>query len=292
VTDGEDQFDKDLTTLYELGSRGRCTQMQAIIKKWLPTYPDHHDLLYFSAWIDWREDRDADAMVTVQRLLEHYPESRDGRLLYFELLDGADRLAEAEAVIIGLIKDYPEDASLFGAYSLLMLRAMHVDKAGELAQAGLRLGPDDELCLSASVFHQVISQPGGVAIERMENLVRTHPESVRTACTMMTVLSDRGRYKEALAVAQGLLRQYPDSEEIVDNVVTLKAASHWSMKPLWPFQRWGWGASIAAWFIIVLGLKGLQNSPLQAGANTVGFAVLFYVVYSWVWPPLLRRLMR
>jgi hypothetical protein len=48
---------------------------------------------------------------------------------------------------------------------------------------------------------------------------------------------------------------------------------------------------VGIWLIAVIGLSALRRSD-PALAGTVGIAVLVYVAYSWIWPPLLRRLMR
>ena len=77
----------------------------------------------------------------------------------------------------------------------------------------------------------------------------------------------------------------------MDLVKQLRLVTHWSMLPLWPVVRFGWAGSVGIWLIAVIGLSALRRSD-PALAGTVGIAVLVYVAYSWIWPPLLRRLMR
>ena len=46
----------------------------------------------------------------------------------------------------------PESADLYGRYSRLMLRTLHLDKAEQLAREGLRYDPENDECLLASAL--------------------------------------------------------------------------------------------------------------------------------------------
>ena len=97
--------------------------------------------------------------------------------------------------------------------------------------------------------------------------------------------------KEALRISQEVLRQQPDSQPVVDLVIALKTASHWTMVPLRPIQKWGWGGSIGIWFVVVLLLRGLRDTPYEAVTTPIALVFLAYVLYSWIWPPILKRWM-
>ncbi len=283
---------QDLQALHELAARNRTTQMRAILQRVMPQYPDHHDVLFYAAQVDWLEDKDEDALATVSRLVERYPDSYGGRILLFRILDGLNRRGEAEAVILELLREYPEDAMLYGRYSILMLESVQIDKAGELAARAIAIDPDDEIALTASVLHQLLVDPGEPARLRLAELVSRYPEAESTALMVVAVLSKQNKNKEALRIAQEVLRQRPGSQAVVDLVVALKTANHWSMVPLRPMQRWGWGASIAIWFVVVLLFRSVRGTPIEP--YVLPFAIVFiaYVVYSWVWPPILKRSVR
>lgn len=283
---------QDLQLLQELAARNRTGQMRAILQRLMPQYPDHHEVLYFAAQVDWLEDKDEDALVTVSRLVEHHPGSYSGRMLLFRILDGLNRRSEAETVILEMLREYPEDALLYGHYSILMLESMCVDKAGELAARAIAIDPDDETALTASVMHELLVAPGEPAKRRLAELVSRYPEAATTALMVIVVLSEQGQDKEALRIAQEVLRQSPDSREVVNLVISLKTATHWSMVPLRPLQKWGWGASIAIWFVMVMLLRNVEGTPIEPYALPVVMAFLAYVVYSWVWPPILKRWIR
>lgn len=289
---GTPDLDDDLRLLDELGARNRTVQMRSVLQRVMPLHPDHESVLYYAALVDWLENKDEEALATATRLVENHPGSYDGRLLLFRILDSLGRRGDAESVIIGLLDDYPESALLYARYSLLMLETMHVDKAGTLAARALQLDPDNEIALMASVLHELVVNPGESARQRLGELVRRYPDTMGTALTVVSVLTDEGRDKEALVISQEMLRQEPSSEPLVELVVGLKAAGHWSMIPLRPMQKWGWGASVAIWFGMLLLLRAMRGMGLEDLVYPVVALFIIYIVYSWVWPPLLKRLMR
>jgi hypothetical protein len=134
---------------------------------------------------------------------------------------------------------------------------------------------------------------GGLRGSRNENLQRllsAHPEQVRTSVALVIALSDQGRHRDALRVAQELLRSHPQSEQYVTLVRELKMQTHWSLLPLYPMQRWGWGGAIAVTVVGILGVRAVNNFMPGPLGSAIVFAWLGYLIYSWVWPPLLRKL--
>lgn len=284
--------EREVQQLRELASRHRFGQMREVLKQALPLEPDNPDLLYYAAQVDWMEDKDEEALATITRMVELYPDSYAGRLLLFNILDTLGRRSEAEAVIIEMLREYPEDGSLYAAYSILMLKTMQVEKAGELASRAISLTPEDSQALTASVLHELITNPGESARNKLADLVSHDPDAANTALTMVAVLVDQNQLKQALPIAQEVLRQNPDSEDIVDLVVALKADTHWSMAPLRPIQKWGWGASVGLWFGIIILLRALEGTPVESFARPVSLVFLAFVIYSWVWPPIIKRWVR
>ncbi len=56
------------------------------------------------------------------------------------------------------------------------------------------------------------------------------------------------------------------------------------MKPLWPLQKWGWGASVVMWLGGIVVIRALAKSAPDI-AGPVAWVWLGYALYSWVWPP-------
>lgn len=271
--------------------RRRMTQARSLLKPALASHPDHMGLLLQAAWTDYLDDRSDEALDTVRQVLVTEPANESARLLYFELLLEKARHAEAEQVVIELLRDSPEHAHYYGRYSRLMLNTLNVAKARQLAHEGLKYDPDNAECLAGRTICDFIERPNGAASHGLQQLLVRHPQSIQTLLLVIVALQQRGDIKSARRISRELVLVQPDNASLVNLARELKIASHWSMLPLWPMQRYGWGASVALWLLAVFGLKAVrQSNPALAGVLTVIF--LIYVVYSWVWPPLLRRLMR
>jgi predicted Zn-dependent protease len=271
--------------------RRRTSQARALLSPALATHPDHTGLLLQSAWTDYLEDRNDEALTTVRQVLLAEPKDQSARLLYFELLLERGDSAEAERAIIELLREYPEHAHYYGRYAQLMLKTLNIAKSHQLALEGLKYDPDNVECLAAQTICDFIERPGSTTSQGLQQLLVRHPQSIRTLWLVIIALQQRGDRREALNIARELLRAQPDNEGLVDTVKQLRLVTHWSVWPLWPVLRFGWGGSVAIWLLAVFGLNALRRSDPEL-AGTIGLVVLAYVGYSWIWPPILKRLLR
>lgn len=270
--------------------RRRTDLARSLLKPALASHPDHTALLLQAAWADYLDDNHEESLRQVRRVLVAEPSDESARLLYFELLVEKDQNAEAERVIIELLREYPEHASYYGRYANLMLRTLNLGKALPLAHEGLKYDPDNVECLAAQATCEFIEDPDK-ASRGLQQLLLRQPQLIRTLALVVVALDRRGDVRGAKEVAQEMVRAQPDNEHLVDLARQLKVKAHWSMLPLWPVQKWGWAASAGIWLLGIAGIRGLrQVSPAASGIFTL--VILGYVVYSWVWPPLLRRLMK
>jgi tetratricopeptide (TPR) repeat protein len=270
--------------------RRRLDQARALLKPALENQPDHLGLILQSAWLEFLDDSPAVAMQSVRHVLASEPENASARFLYFQVLTELENYVEAERTIIGLLSDFPEEAHYYGRYADVMLRTLHFEKAMRLAREGLRYDPDDIACLTTQTICEFITHPTSRSNEGLQRLIVQYPQSTHTIRLVVIALVQRGDYSGAHRLSQELVRHDPQSESIVELARTLKIENHWSMLPLWPLRRYGWGASAAIWLLGVLGTRALsQVDPTLAAVFVTAF--LIYVVYSWVWPSALRRLM-
>jgi predicted Zn-dependent protease len=269
--------------------RRRLDDARRVLKEGLHHFPQDPDLLFHSAQVDWLADRNDAAEVTARQVLVTSPHHAPARQLLAALLTERGELADAELLLIGLLREYPESADLYGRYSRLMLRTLHLAKAEQLAREGLRYDPDDSQCLLASALCET-ARSGARPNEGLAKLLKAHPESLSSVHALVVALVDAGRVDEAHRLAQGALRADPANERLVSLVRELRIQNHWSMKPLWPLQKWGWGASAAMWVIGIVLIRGLSQSAPEV-ALPVALVWLAYCLYSWVWPPLIRKIL-
>jgi len=269
--------------------RRRLRDAQRVLKEGLAQYPQDPDLLFHSAQVEWLNDENAAAENTVRQVLVISPEHVPARQLLAAMLVERHEYADAELLLIGLLKDFPERAELYGRYSRLMLRTLHLEKAEQLAHEGLRYDPENAECLLAIALCET-ARGGARPNAALTRLLGAHPESLSTVHALVVALVESGRIDEAHRIAQGAMRADPANENLVALVRELRIQNHWTMKPLWPLQKWGWGASAAMWVGGMMVSSALQraHSPLA-----LPFALLWiaYAIYSWVWPPLLRRIL-
>jgi tetratricopeptide (TPR) repeat protein len=272
----------------ELLDRRRMLQARQLLAQALRQHPEAIELLFQLARADYLEDHFEDARRTLVRLLELAPGDTGGRWLLFLVEMEAGRLAEAEVLVLDLLRQSPRMPHFWSGYGRLMLRALHFDKASDLVNEALRLDPDAPEALRARALCDIVEgrgQQDGAALSR---LLADDPNDLLTLRLVVVALADAGRYRQAHRLAQALLRVQPDDQGLLQQVLALHTTNHWSLWPLWPLRRWGWAASVGLWVLVVLGYQVLERvAPQAVGGFTA--VVLAYVAYSWVWPPLLTR---
>lgn len=269
--------------------RRRLNDARRILKDGLTQFPQDPDLLFHSAQVEWLNDENKAAEATARQVLSLAPEHAPARQLLSSLLVEREQFADAEGLLIGLLRDFPESADLYGVYSRLMLRTLHLEKAEQLAREGLRYDPDNLECLLAMALCET-ARGGSQTNQGLEKLIRGHPESMSTVHALVVALVDGGRINEAHAIAQQAMRADPANENLVNMVRELRIQNHWSMKLLWPLQKWGWGGSAAMWLGAIVIMRVLAASAPAAYGPFV-FTWLAYAIYSWVWPSLIRRIL-
>lgn len=274
--------------LDKLIERKRFANATTLLAEALGQYPDHSDLLYASALIDYLTDANEQARATLHSVLTRDPEHFRARALLASVCQDLGDMEQSEALLLDLLKDYPEAGQLYARYAMLMYRTMHVDKAKALAREALRLDPEDEVALTACMIGDMIDGRKGDEKQTLAALMMRHPESISTAHMLIRHLVSHGQYGAAKRIAIELLKLDPASSEALKLVVELETLSHWSMLPLWPLNRWGWAASAGLW-VLTLVLINLAPRIAPGAGGWVSYGLLAYCAYSWLYPPLLKR---
>jgi len=127
----------------------------------------------------------------------------------------------------------------------------------QLAREGLRYSPENDECLMAAALCET-ARSGARPNEGLAKLLQAHPESLSSVHALVVALVDAGRISEAHRIARSALRGDPANLHLVSLVRELHIQNHWSMKPLWPLQKWGWGASAAMWLGGIVVIRGLS----------------------------------
>ncbi|MBZ0113356.1 MAG: tetratricopeptide repeat protein [Thermoanaerobaculia bacterium] len=212
-----------------------------------------------------------------------------GELLY-EILAQQKRWAEAERIVIELIRAHPTDADLFASYCHLMLCTLHVDKASELSKEALRLDPQNDRARLMGVLVGLVRGDASTQYQ-VEKLVSEDPESRWVVTLLFTSLVDQKRFEEALRVGQQLLRANPNNTALTEALVELRMQTHWIAAPARPLARWGWFGAAALWVLALVTIR-LASALQSTVALWLAGAYLAYCLYTWIYPPLLRRWIR
>jgi tetratricopeptide (TPR) repeat protein len=271
--------------------RRRFSQASLLLGEALANFPDDSELLRSAAAIDYHNEDYEGSLHTLRQLLRRAPKHLAGRYLLVSVHEAREDWPEAEAVLLDLLHDYPESSTLYARYAMLMYRTQQIDKAMELAREALRLNPEDEGALAATMIGDLIDGRKGDERNSLAALMLKHPEDMVTARLLIVHLINRGRYWSAKRIAVELLKARPDSREALELVVEIEALCHWSVIPLWPFNRWGIAATITFWLAWMLVYKLLRSYAPQVSGPAVVF-ILGYCVYSWVYPSLLTRFLK
>lgn len=272
-----------------LVERRRYAQAQVALSRGLKDFPESVELQYLAAFIDYASGRPEQAMQGVTALLSQAPQHYGARTLHAHLLEGAKQFPEAERVWIDLLRDYPQSAACFAGYGELMLKTLNLEKARRLAQEGLRQSPEHADCLYLAAMIDLIRGRGGAESEHLQRMLREHPEHARSALALVVALTAKGNDRGAFRIAQELLRNQPDSRHLLTLVRNLKARTHWTMLPLYPMRRWGWTAAIVISLLAIVGLSMGERVLPPPILEALTWIWLGYVIYSWIWPRLLRR---
>ncbi|MEM8983969.1 MAG: tetratricopeptide repeat protein [Pseudomonadota bacterium] len=276
----------------ELLDRQRFHMAERRLAEVLPNFPDSLELRYFQAIVEWVADHDARAVEILEEVLADEPTYYDARYLLAKVKLDQDEYRQAEEILLGLLADYPESPSLYATYAEVMLRTMHFEKAEALAGEALKRDPDHEGAMNVHVLCGFVNSSNDEQRERLQRLLQEHPDQMQTTIRLVQHLIEQGRHEEAYQLSRELVLADPANESLVELASELRRANHWSMRPLWPLQRFGWAGSIGIWFAAVVLFRSgvLDDTPTLA--TVLVTVLLIYVVYSWVWPPLLKRLLR
>jgi tetratricopeptide (TPR) repeat protein len=254
-----------------------------------PDDPENH---FYAARIASLEGDSHAAERHVGDLLLREPGHIGGRSLAVELARKSKNYALAEEHALDLIRDNPEVGHFYAQYAHVMLETLHLEKARALTLEARRLSPDDRLAHVLDVLTSIVLGERGQAREDLATLVASDPDALPTAWTLLAVLEAEHREWEAFEVAQEIVRAEPDDPDAVNAVIELRARTHLLALPAWPLRRFGNVGAIGLWVVMAVGLAVASATAYDGLGAWIGAVWLVYVIYSWTYLPLLRRLIR
>lgn len=284
-----DEADQCLREAQGWLERDRYAQAEAAAARGLKLRPADPDLLYAASQCAYMLDEHERAEEMASEILALQPEHCGARHLLAMLAIEAGEHADAEQMLLKLLKDYPADAALIADYARLMLRTLHLGKAQDLAAKALTEEPENHRALLVAAMCDIIAGRFGDEQQALMALFQHHPDERASMGMLINSLVSANRLDEAQRVAESLVRLDPSAADSVRIVRELRYARHWTMLPLKPLQRFGWGAAIGLWVLIVFGTRALRGVVDPGILTTISLTYLVYCLYSWIWPSVLKR---
>jgi tetratricopeptide (TPR) repeat protein len=238
--------------------------------------------LYYSGGID-------DAMAAVRSGLRVDPDSS----LLLELLAqchlSRHDLAAAEEAVLAALRVDAEDADLFALYAQIVAAAGQTEKARKLIAQARRIDPEHagavrvEAALAASRFdhHETLL--------RGRELLSIDPEDSRAHLLTGEVLHNRGDVDDAAEYLRTAVVSDPTDELAAEIARENLIWRHPLMWPLLPAKKFGAAKVWIAGIVVLLLARTMRNNTITLTLACVWIA---YCVYSWVVPPIVRRLVR
>ena len=268
--------------------RGQWQRARDALRRGLEQAPDDLDLLYARARLDFLSESDT-ALDSAEDVLALAPEHVGARLLRARIHAEQGRHAEAERGLLELLRASPQDSELLCHYAFLLLRAGQLAKARALASEAARIAPEDLLVLSTLALLDLAEGQTPRDMGALGKMLDLYPEAESTLRTLAFTLAERMQLGAAREAAALLVRRSPHDADVVRLAAHIAYLSHWSMRPLYPILRWGWAGSFGLYggFIALNTLgRGVLPPPLLFAVSLVWIS---YALYSWIYPPILKR---
>ena len=269
----------------------RQSQAKQLIQEGLEEYPQDVQLLYFLSLIQYRENEHELGIETAQYGLSQAPKDIDLRHILFSHLESTRRYAEAELMIIDLIRENPADSHFLADYANLMLSTFHIKKARSLVNEALRLNPHNRSAQLIEVLLDITDGRFNDSEKRLRQLVGLDPQSEDVLRFLLIQLVEKKKHRAALVLTQELLRRNPLDTQLVDLIIELRAVTHWTAIPLWPLQQLGLMGTFLLWFTFIA-LVFANRFVQWEHFSYIVYGYLGYCLYSWLQEPIMRKIIK
>lgn len=194
-------------------------------------------------------------------------------------------LEGAERAVLAALREEPGNPILLARYARLAAQGGQIEKATRLVEAAAELDPEEAYVTRTRALISHVAGDDRHAAAQARELLEADPEDTFAHRVLGNVMIERGDVRGADRHLSSAARLDAD-ENTVEALREVRLHRHWALLPLWPFQRFG---TIASWIGAILITKGLGLAGLETASFVFALAYLALCVYSWVAPPILRR---
>jgi tetratricopeptide (TPR) repeat protein len=197
--------------------------------------------------------------------------------------------APAERALLDALALTPENAWLLSQYADLCVLVGQTTKAEALLARAAALAPDSP-AVYATRFQIAYAKGNDRAAERVaREFVGRYPDHPAALALHGMIAAGRGRMTTAARSLNQAVAHDPTDADYAEAAWTVRVYAHPLLLPLRPLYRLG---MFRTWLIAIGTL--LTLNLLGLGRVTLMFALVWaaYCVYSWIAPPIVRRLVR
>jgi len=230
------------------------------------------------------------AFELVKKVLLKDPHNLKARAHLADLHHQSKNLAEAEKILLEIIRDYPANDDFIAIYAHYLAEALQFTKADAVADHALKLNFQNSTALWVKILCKVSRGELSTLQNDVERIYSIDPTSIDFGWKLALILANNLHYKEAYNLARELYKKDPQDKDALEALIEMKVRSHPLVWPLYPILRWGSFASITIWIgyltalvlLYKLGLPQVLFAPLI-------FLYVLYVIGSWICIPLLTK---
>ncbi len=234
-------------------------------------------------------ERVDDALRAIESGLKIDPES----VLLLDLLarcqSNRGDLVAAERAALAALRIDAEDADLLALYALIVAKAGQLEKAGKLIAAARRVDPENASALRIEAAIASSRGDNREALLRSRELLSINPEDAHAHALAGELLHNRGDVHDAAEHLRTAVINDPSDRNAAEIARENLQWRHPLMWPLLPVHKFGAAKVWVAGIAILLVARMTRNNAITL---TIAFAWLAYCLYSWVVPPIVRRLVR
>ncbi|SCL19764.1 Tetratricopeptide repeat-containing protein [Micromonospora rhizosphaerae] len=195
-------------------------------------------------------------------------------------------LAPAERALLDGLAIEPQHPWLLCQYADLCSAVGQTDKAARLLARAAELAPESP-AVYAGRFQLAYARGDDREAERVaREFLGRWPEHPAALALYGSMASERGRVGEARHSFGRAVAQDPGDPDYAEAAWEARLYAHPLLVPLRPLFRLG---VLRTWLIAVGTIAALNLAGLKGPAALVGLAWVLYCVYSWIAPPLVRR---
>ena len=192
----------------------------------------------------------------------------------------------AERTLLDALRLSPSDPYLLVRYSWVAAKTRRLDKAHELLKEASTVAPELPAVHRMRGILAYLEGDDSAAARSAKQALALAPDEPMDLALLSDFEIGRGRLGEATDLRLRAARSDPDDKMVTELAWEARFLRHPLMRPLWFVEKVG---PVWIWLAAIGGAFALNAMGLETPALIVAGVYVFFALYSWIVPRLLRR---